>query len=255
MEIIIVGGFPRAGTRQFTDILNGPSQINIKGECFPQVIKKLSEVYALASHRHSGHWSDEQFQNWRLRSVLNSCAGLSKGSNAPYDFKNLVGAGFKSPRVELISESLETLFLGNKRIKFFYCVRKVTDNFLSENSTFNISVEDYIDATKHSLKAFFKMSRNANFDCTVLSLDDFINGGEYAEFAMANIFSHLDSLRVNYNECVTYVQKTKNINATKNTGKVRRKVLKEDERLALAGDNELNQLGQTLKQLYGVEIL
>ncbi len=55
-SIAIVGGFPRAGTRQFTDILNGHPQVGIKGEIASQTFAQMVRMWRVADKSPAGTW-------------------------------------------------------------------------------------------------------------------------------------------------------------------------------------------------------
>lgn len=254
MEVAIIGGFPRAGTRQFTDILNAHPKVEIKGECFPKVLTLTAGLFKSADFKHAGRWGEDKYKEWRLRSALNAYAGLSKGSNSPYNFGKLDVVGFKSPRVEVVYEDIASLFHENE-IKFFYCVRSCEENYLSENSTFGVSVEDYISSTVKSLESFFRMREDKRFSCTAISLDDFLLSPDRASYIENFLFGPLERVSLSKEEVLTFVESTKNINATVASGKVRRQKLTKEESLALNGNVELGLLAKKFEELARVRIL
>ncbi|WP_339898722.1 hypothetical protein [uncultured Gilvimarinus sp.] len=253
MEVCIFGGFPRSGTRQYADILNGHALMSVKGECFPRVVKLLSRVFEEADDKHQKRWSSQKYDEWRVKSALNAYAGLSKGSNAPYDFSGLKVCGFKSPRVESIYDDLGGLFFKEK-IKFFYCVRKVSENYLSECSTFGISVEDYVSSTVSSIKKFFEVVNDERFDCTVLSLDSFLASKNRANYIQDNIFSKFSGVSTSLGEVEELIERTRNINSTESSGKVRRLDLQGYERDYIFNSSELRASCEVMKAHFDVDI-
>lgn len=254
VEVCIVGGFPRAGTRQFTDILNKHSEIAVKGEYYPKLVRLLLKAFEGADEVNENRWTNENYNKWRMRSALNAYAALSKGSNSPFDFKMLKVAGFKSPRAELNFYELKKL-IGFNEVVFFYCLRNVKDNFLSENSTFNVGVEDYVEKTIGSMRAAIDISEVSGVAFYILNLDDYISTEEKESWLNDNIFSRLNVSSLSEGDISNFLGKVKNTNATLNQGKVRRYELSDEEYKCIYENKELISLNKVFLERFGSEIL
>lgn len=223
---MIVGGFPRAGTRQFTDILNKHSEIMIKGECYPTSFDMLANTFEQADIEHKGKWSEKSYIKNRLRSALNAYACISKGDNQPFNFKDALVVGFKKPRIEIQYHSIEKLFnVAYPKIIFFYCVRNLKDNFLSANSTFNTSPEKFITQTNKSLIAINKIIKQSIYDSQVISLDEFIQHEDKGLWLSNNLFSKLPIGNLTKEQCQSFLDQSTNRNSTEKKGKKRKKDL------------------------------
>ncbi len=227
-QIVIVGGFPRAGTRQFTDIFNNHPEICIKGECWPKSFKMLANTFAQADIDHKGKRTENKYFGERIYSALNAYAFISKGTNKPFNFTNKKFLGFKKPRIEIHLNSIDKLFGNHSKIIFFYCIRNLRDNFLSENSMFNISAERFVERTQKSLDALNEIMRRPNYNFHIISLDEFIQSEDKGSWLSDNLFSKLPINNLNALNCQNYLVNTSNRNATIAKGKHRKTTLSEE---------------------------
>lgn len=254
MEICIVGGFPRAGTRQFTDILNKHGRVSIKGEFYPKVIRSLLSTFRVADEVNSSRWTNENYNKWRMVSALNAYAAFSKGSNSPFDFQGLEVAGFKCPRAEVFFSDIKQL-IGFEKVVFFYCVRNVEDNFLSENSTFGVTVEDYVSKSIESMRSGLDISQYADVEFKVLSLDSYLASTDKSSWVVENIFSNFNSLNIDISEVRGVVEKVENTNATVRHGKVRRQKLTREEYEYIYTSSDFLRLAEIFEKKYEIELL
>lgn len=243
IHVLILGGFPRAGTRQFADILNNHIDINIKGECFPLLFEKMAEFFEESDRLHNGRWSESQYLQWKIHSVLNAYAGISKGSNTPYNFHEGKIYGFKCPRIEIKYDSIKKLFNGlSTNIIYIYCTRNIKQNYLSENSAFNITIEKYINRTIQSLSSILSVVNDNQFDVEICSLDDFILSLDKGCWLNYNLFSKLPVDKIKDTTCYEFYLNTTNRNATEFSGKTRRKELSEEEYRFFVNHKKLNNV-------------
>ncbi|MDR5860829.1 hypothetical protein FZZ93_15215 [Halomonas eurihalina] len=254
MEICIIGGFPRAGTRQFTDILNNHDNASIKGEFYPKVISSLLNVFQIADKINAGRWTGDNYRKWRMMSALNAYAAFSKGSNSPFDFQGLKVAGFKCPRAENNFLEIKEV-IGFERVVFFYCVRNVKESFLSENSSFGVSVEDYVSKTTESMRSGLAVSENENVDFQVLSLDEFLCAHDKTSWVIDNMLSKFRELSFDEHDVRNILGKVENTNATERHGKKRRTRMTREECEFFNESSEFLRLAKLFEDKYKIKVL
>lgn len=231
-EYCIIGGFPRAGTRQYTDILNRHPGAQIKGEVFSnKSFKMVGDLLLQADLDHSNRWSSEKYQSARYKTAWNLVAGVSKGSNEPFSFESTV-IGFKCPRIEIAKATLDIILKGDqRRVQFYFCARQIIENYLSLNSTFGLTAEKFVAHTNRSLKFFSDLKEDSRYNCEVLVLDEFI-GLELSDkgtWINENLFKPLSSFETTDQECAEFYAATRNINATEAVGKKRIRTLSDED--------------------------
>ena len=141
--ILIIGGFPRAGTRQFTDILNFHPNVDIRGEMHRAHFTHLAKWLTYNDKSHGALGLKERYLQYRILTGLNSLVGMGRGENAPFtleQFKNGF-CGFKCPMVEVEWKRIKRILprdVGNQElpnwepIRFLFCTRTISQAFLSK---------------------------------------------------------------------------------------------------------------------------
>lgn len=256
MKVCIIGGMPRAGTRQFTDILNKLDRVHIKGEVYRQSFNEACSLVSKANRDHAGRWSEPSYLKARLKTVLNIIAGISKGSNTPFAFDGLEIVGFKCPRIEIDKDTIDCLFRNDvERLYFFYCIRNIKDNYLSEKSNFSVSIERYVDRTVLSIRKLLEIHGDRVYKLQLLNLDDFISMKEKTLFIQNTIFQFLGDLDIEDNHCEELYKATTNRNATKNVGKQRLTTLTDREKEFFASHRGLNETLRLFEDKFNVRLL
>lgn len=213
-SVAIVGGFPWAGTRQFTDIMNASGLFDIRGEVYGPSFKKLSEVYLEADKNHAGKWSEKNYKANRWHSVLNSIAGISKGYNEPFDFSSEKILGFKTPWIENHKDSLDSLF-NNSRVDFFCCLRSVQKNILSGMYRFGISLEYYEKRVDESAKKIEELCSDDRYRVIFLNLDSFVTAQSKAEWLAENLFNYFPGSFESHEDLLCMLSSAPNRNSSK----------------------------------------
>lgn len=127
-SVVIIGGLPWAGTRQFADFMNGSELFDIRGEVYNDSFNSLASLFSACDKDHVGKWSEKNYRKWRHLSVLNSLAGISKGYNQPFSDDGVV-KGFKCPWIERSKGQIDILFQ-DVSVDFFVCLRSLSQIFL-----------------------------------------------------------------------------------------------------------------------------
>ncbi|SDI96726.1 hypothetical protein SAMN04487867_11920 [Vreelandella titanicae] len=255
-QFCFIGGLPRAGTRQFTDVINAHSACLIQGEFYPNSLKLVGKLLQQADVDHKGKYFDSTYQRHRTLGAMNMLSMISKSRY--YDFDNSLSVvGFKSPRLELHKKTLDIIFkFYESEVVFFYCVRNLFDNYLSLNSMFNVPVERFIYQTKLSLEGYFQLCLDKKYHVQLLDLDDFIGADNKKYWLFSHIFdSALKGLGVNAEQCAEYYEETINRNSTEASGKSRRSSLDNCEIEAILSSEILTQLCQKFHKKTGVDLL
>ena len=255
VHVCIVGGFPRAGTRQFTDVLNAHPDVRVHGEIPRGTLRKVGELFVQADADYSGRWSRQFFERRRARAALVTIAALGKGKprGPRLDVKKAV-VGFKTPWVELDHTTLRLLFRG-ERPTFYYCVRNLRDNFLSARAVLNKSPENYLGRTRQSLATALHLMDDPDFDLRVLSLDDFLGCEDAGTWLATNLFGALPIDGVVPGQATRYFGSTTNRNATvRKLGTRRPKTLEPAVQKLLADDQELARLSGEFQKRTGVDL-
>lgn len=256
MRFCIVGGFPRAGTRQFTDFLNKHKQVSLKGEVYPQSLKQLAEFIANVDQFHSGKWPEENYRAFRAVTILNTIAGISKGTNAPFNFDDASVFGFKTPYVEFWKASLDTLLVpeADGQIVFCYCVRNLADNFLSQNAFLGIDLKTYVNRTVRSLNACCEITEDQRYALVLLDLDSYIASADQPGWIASHLFEEVGVKVPVQEKLEQIIENTHNRNSTAAAQGERRKELTEEERDVLESDPDLTNALQQFEQITGLSV-
>jgi hypothetical protein len=251
MKVCIIGGFPRAGTRQFTDIMNEDNNISIRGEVHYRSFRALSKVFQFADMEHDGKWSFKEYSKNRTLSVLNGIAGINKGFNTPFDSSKHY-LGFKSPRIEVRKKILDSLF--KTKIHFFFCARNIIDNYLSNYSVFNTTPRKFIQQTVNSINKFIEICKDDKYDENILYLDDFIESKNKGIWLKNNIFSKLPDCDVDHQKCESYYNSTTNRNATVAVGKKRIKSFNDGTINFICEDKRIKKATSIFYDQFGIDL-
>lgn len=256
MNIIAIGGFPRSGTRQFADIMNGHPSCVIQGEIENDSLTALAnlafetDIKLLANDR-----TQKAYFSRRIRFVLETYRMVSKSSSEPiqWDFskKNL---GFKKPYVEHFYDELDSLFSPSvDRIKVFICLRDLEKNFLSLNSAFGYSIKKFKAGIIKTDKSLIAMSKNGFFDVYPLYLDEFLQEEPETkgDWLVDKVFSKLN-LDVLPEDAVQIYNRTVNRNRT--PSEKRRSAMTDAERKNLFGDRSFMRHVASIEARMGVTL-
>lgn len=255
MQICIIGGFPRAGTRQFTDILNVHPEIAIKGEVYRKSFRLAGDLFAQADKDHHGNWSDKTHQRIRELAALDVVAAISKGNTGSFSPDTVV-RGFKSPRIETQKATLDLLFgLGRRKIVFFYCVRNVVANYLSVNAMWGSGFERWKSQTLKSLRAFGKMQHDRKYAVTVLQFDVFAGTEDKGPWIKRELFDRIACTPVSEADCRDYLARTSNRNATlRKTGAARPGALLPEDRQRFVESKDLRSAVAQFAKATGIDL-
>ncbi len=196
MNIIAIGGFPRSGTRQFADILNGDPSCIIQGEIHSDLLRSLAKFALEADKSLVQGRTEKAFSARRIRFVLEAYRMVSKTNAEPlvWDFSQQ-NLGFKKPFAEHFFKELEALFSPSvDRIKLFICLRNIEKNFLSLSGAFGYSPRKFKKGIVTTDRALIEISKNKFFEVYPLHLDSFIEKNDDAkgDWLVQNIFSKLN---------------------------------------------------------------
>ncbi len=254
-QYCFMGGFPRAGTRQFADILNKSNLFHLKGEVYNRSFRRLKDLLEQGDMDHKGRWSEESYFKYRTISAFQMGAAISKGSNASFSVTNAQQIiGFKSPRIERHKGILDTMVAyESKPILFYYCVRNIQENFLSLKSTFGVTVEDFVKDTIESLEMYFVLLQDEKYDVKLLNLDGFIKDENKGNWIKNNIFSNVIS-QLDDDECEGMLKKTTNRNATVAHGKKRLTELSDEEVYYITKNKRLVKICKDFSNETGIDL-
>ncbi len=237
MNIVAIGGFPRSGTRQFADIMNGHPSCIIQGEIENDSLSSLAYFVSESDRLLGTGRTRSAYIARRLQFVLETYRMVSKTNSEPlnwdFDQKNL---GFKKPCVEHFHEELDALFAPSvHRIKLFICLRSIEKNYLSLSGAFGYTMEKFKQGIIKTDRALVEISKNNLFEVYPLHLDGFIrkNDDEKGDWLVQNIFSKLNLDTAPEKAAEIYL-KTRNRNKTPEEKK--RSAITEAERKKLFGD-------------------
>lgn len=190
MKLVIIGGFPRAGTRNFADIMNFHDEFIIQGEIHTNVLRAISELFQAADISHFGKRTERAYLNRRAAAALEIYRLMSKTNSDPIEFDFSANfLGFKQPFIERQHKCLAAIFSrDHKECVFFFCLRNIFDNFLSLHSAFNYTTDKYARALRQSISALKEMEQSSFFRVHPLWLDDYIETKRKADWLRLRVF-------------------------------------------------------------------
>jgi hypothetical protein len=254
MKLVIIGGFPRSGTRQFTDIMNFHEDFTIQGEIHSNVLEAIARLFKAADKSHSGKRTERAFFSRRPTASLEVYRLVSKSNSEPLKY-NYSGKclGFKQPLIESRHEILKIIFERDyKNCHFFVCLRNLYDNFLSLNSAFGWTIEKYIHSLKVSISALQVMDKDDFFILQPLCLDSYISSVNKESWLRESIFHPLD-ISLSNEWLADCLKSTTNRNKTPENQ--RKHELDEFTRSTLLGDRELMEAVDWLETRFSANLL
>jgi len=190
MRIVLIGGLPRTGTRQFCDIVNAHTACELHGEMDERVFRAFTDFVTAVDGNHAGRWMDVGYRKRRLGAILEAYRLFSKTNrNVPPDRERLEVGGFKIPGLEVHHAELEALFAPEvDRVTLFYCVRNIYANFNSLAGAFNFGVRRYVKRIHRSVTAVRAVVKDPFFDLRPLHLDGFVAAADKGAWVVEHIF-------------------------------------------------------------------
>lgn len=194
MSLVIIGGFPRSGTRQFADIMNYHDEFIIQGEIHSKVFTKISELLTLADQLHYEKRTEKSFFERRSVVAYEMYRLLSKTNSQPliYDYRKKF-LGLKQPLIEAQFREIKNIFSkDHQNCNFYVCLRNMFDNFLSLNSAFDYDTKRYAIAINKSIVSLRAMDDDEFFSIYPLDLDNFIISEDKVSWIQQYIFEPLN---------------------------------------------------------------
>ncbi|KIC44990.1 hypothetical protein RA28_10820 [Ruegeria sp. ANG-S4] len=181
-KIVIIGGFPRAGTRQFCNLVNYVPGCNIQGEMDAGPYAHLAELVRETDRIHKGKTEGggliarKNYFDRRTEAVFESYRLFSKSrKNTRPNWDEVTITGLKKPLVELSYRHTKALFQpSHESVLHFYCLRRVYPNFNSLAGAFDYTVSHYIKRLSESIVGLQEMAEDDFFEVRPLFLDEFI---------------------------------------------------------------------------------
>jgi len=255
MNIVVIGGFPRSGTRQFADIMNGHPECTIQGEIESDSLRTLSKLVIDADSYLGKGRTQKAYIARRLRFVLETYRMVSKTSSEPlvWDFgkQNL---GFKKPYAEYFHKELDALFSPSvDRLKLFICVRNIEKNFLSLSGAFGYSIERFKKGIIDTNESLCAISKNNFFEVYPLHLDAFIekSDDEKGNWLIQSVFSKLNLDIAPKNAAEIYL---KTMNRNKTPAEKKRGPITDAEREKISGDRSFMKHVESIEARLGVTL-
>ncbi|MFQ6554031.1 hypothetical protein AAD018_016945 [Aestuariibius insulae] len=175
-RIVIIGGFPRAGTRQFCNLVNHVPGCRIQGEMDPTSYKMLAQFVQTVDENYVGRRMEKGYAKRRNEAVIEAYRLFSKTSrNDKVDWGDLKVVGLKKPLIERSYQDTKALFgPSNRSVTHFYCLRNIYSNFNSLAGAFDYTIPHYKTRLSASISGLQKMVEDDFFDIRPLHLDGFV---------------------------------------------------------------------------------
>lgn len=264
-RLCIIGGLPRAGTRNLADLCNAHPEIRIHGEIrMREGLAGIQESLEMLEkyHRDSGR-SYDKFMAERAGIVMALYAMYSKAPGAAFGQSDLKSGvvGFKSPRIFNQWKRLVKLFgdFEAPRVAFF-CCRNIDENYLSHHTLgWKTDPKSYLENLRNWLRhalEFGEWARGSRRGWEILPvhLNEYIASEDKGSWLVDRVYRHLVS-GVTAEKAESYIAGTRNRNATlRAAGKPRREQLTDDERRAFEKAGETHALVRQLNELMGVDV-
>ena len=250
----MIGGFPRAGTRNFCDVVNASPVCKLEGEFENSAYTQLADLVDAIDRKYAGRWMEKGFQERRLTSILKTYSLFSKTRKCEEpDWDKLQVAGFKKPFIETLHGATRTLFEPEvSQLVQFYCVRNVFDTFNSLAGAFGYSVEQYNEGIRQSVDSLIALQKDAFFKFRPLSLDDYVASEDKPRWIKEHLFDVI-GVATDIEECSAYLHTVTNRNRTPR-GR-RRAGITDREREQITRDKKFVESIDWLEQYFGVRLL
>lgn len=230
-EPLLVGGFPRAGTRQTTDILNLHPKVQLQGEIPAKIVSSVAKLVNQVDVAHEGTQYDASYQKRRQEFIFDMLRHVCKSKPlAPAWDWGRPHLGFKKPYLESEKRSLEMLFGRMGRIRFVFCLRDVGENYLSMSSAFGTEAEQHARRTVRALRYWHRLVNDSAYTVVPMYLSDFVSASDRGEWVAQNLFEPLE-IDVTIDQARAMVTKTKNKNKTPD--ELRRREISDEDRAKL----------------------
>lgn len=257
--IVVVGGFPRAGTRQFCNLINQIPSCYIQGEMdvrpYSLLADFVQEIDRIIEGKTSGYGLriKDAFQNRRNEAVLETYRLFSKtGKNVRPDWDELKVTGLKKPLVEVSHRQTKAIFEpSNESIVHFYCLRGIYSNFNSLAGAFGYTVPRYKQKISESISGLQEMVCDDFFEVKPLHLESFINS-DGASWVQENLFNPI-GINIPTEDVDKAIAKTRGANRTPDAK--RRSGVTEEEMAELTSDKEFVENVRWLEQHFGISLL
>lgn len=266
--IVIIGGFPRSGTRSYADALNLIPNVDIRGEIHRAALPPLSNWLQLNDKAHKNLGMKEEYINHRWLTGLNAIVGTGRGGNSPFSIDQMLNnvVGFKCPVIEVRMKNLERVFkplfnpFDDHKIPFFFCARRLDQVYLSRaNMTkkkrgVTLDVDGFIKETIDQISALILMKYSKVFIPHVLQLEYFTSCSDRVDWLSNNIFSHLGLVRSDFKDLSD--EMLLNNNSTNNVfGASRNSELQENLASRIKGNSDLVALCKEFEESYSFDLL
>lgn len=213
--IVIIGGFPRSGTRSYADALNLMPGVDIRGEVHRAALPPLSNWLQLNDSAHKELGLKNEYVKHRWLTGLNAIVGTGRGGNSPFSMSNMINdvVGFKCPTIEIRLKNLERVFkpqfnpFDGKRIPFFFCSRRLDQVYLSRSNMTSkkrgeaLSIDAFIKESIEQLKSLEVMEGSQVFEPHILNLDEFSSSKSKLVWFQNNVVNNV-GLRAGSSEFV-----------------------------------------------------
>jgi len=252
-RIAIIGGFPRAGTRQFCNLVNLVPDCSIQGEMHTHAYNLFAEFVQEIDKTYEGRWMGEGYAERRAEAVLEAYRLFSKTNrNDGVDWNLLKVAGLKKPLAEIAHNQTKLLFGPSRRsITYFYCLRGIHSNFNSLAGAFDYTVPHYKKRISASISGLQEMTDDAFFDIRPLHLEGFINS-DGAQWVHEKLFEPI-GLNMTREETSDAIERTSGSNRTPD--QKRRPGVTQEEVKALDSDKDFTEKVRWLEDFFSVSLL
>jgi hypothetical protein len=195
---VVVCGMPRCGTRQFTDFLNQSDKVCIQAEISRALLRPLHLFIKKADKVYKKPWQSSNYNRKRPDLLVDLIRNVSKGE--VYLQSKATIHGFKTPRIEIGYKALNQLFIPSfSRINYFYCIRAVSDCFLSLHAMpwSRTSPKTFINQYIKSLNSAQQLkelpdTKQGKVAIHILNLDAFVASTTRAQWLAKHLFAPLN---------------------------------------------------------------
>ncbi len=269
--LCIIGGSPRSGTRNFTDLANAHPNIKLFGEVGNRALALTNDAMAELEGYHAGEVAHRAARGKAKTArrynphelTLSLLAMYAKTPVTPYNPRSFESGvvGFKTPQIERQWSVLTRMFEGFASPKnFFFCMRNVDQNYLSLHSCgWRKDFAEYSARLIPLLRAVLEFKtwseeHDEEWRIKVLHLDDYLASPEKVDWLSDKFFGVI-APRTSRRNIDRFISSVTNRNSTERlTGEERRKVLTDEERRAIESASEISDLLASLNTTFGVNI-
>lgn len=269
--LCIIGGSPRSGTRNFTDLANAHSQISLFGEVGNRALTATNEAMAELEAYHAGEIAVRaaKGKNARARKyaphemLLSLLAMHAKTPVTPFNPESFEEGvvGFKTPQIERQWRVFTRMLDGfNSPKTFFFCMRNIDQNYLSLHSCgWRKDFSEYSTRLKPLFESLLEFKRwndsgDGEWRINVLHLDDYLASDDKPAWLSKKFFGVIAPETSN-SEIDDFIGSVTNRNSTERlTGEERRKSLTDEERSAIRNAGDVRRLLEQINETFDVNI-